>query len=104
MFLKKPLQKMRSVELRFLLSVDRTGSLITVSPSPYDLHRVISTADFEFLESGSPSKCTTTSAETVDGKPVDACQMLGLKNIAMPNRRDSARTTQGRAVFDVVGT
>ena len=103
-FIRKPLQKMRSIELRFLLSVDRAGSLITVSPSPYDLHRVISTADFEFLESGSPSKCTTTSAETVEGKPVDACQMLGLKNIAMPARRDNARTTHGRAIFDVVGT
>jgi len=95
-------QKMRSVELRFLLSVDRAGSLITISPSPYDLHRVISTADFEFLESGSPSKCTTTTAETVDGKAIDACQMLGLKNIAMPSRRDTSRTTHGRAIFDVV--
>jgi hypothetical protein len=102
-FLKKPLQKFRSVELRFLLSVDRSGSLITVSPSPYDFHRVISVADFEFLESGSASKCTTASAETVDGSAVDACQMLGLKNVAMPNRRDPPRTTRGRAVFDAVG-
>jgi hypothetical protein len=103
MFLKKPLQRIRSVELRFLLSVDRAGSLITISPSPYDFHRVISTAEFEFLEGGSASKCTTTSAEVVDGKPVDACQMLGLKNISMPNRRELSRTTQGRAVFDAVG-
>ncbi len=102
-FLKKPLQRIRSVELRFLLNVDRAGSLITISPSPYDFHRVISTADFEFLEGGSASKCTTTSAETIDGKPVDACQMLGLKNISMPSRRDLSRTTQGRATFDVVG-
>jgi hypothetical protein len=102
-FLKRSLQKVRMVELRFLLSVDRAGSLITVSPSPYDFHRVISTADFEFLESGSPSKCTTTSAETVEGRPVDACQMLGLKNVAIPSRRDTARTTRGRAVFDAVG-
>jgi hypothetical protein len=103
MFLKKPLQKIRSIELRFLLNVDRAGSLLTISPSPYDFHRIISTASFEFLEGGSASKCTTTSAEPVEGKPVDACQMLGLQNIAMPNRRDQSRTTQGRATFDVVG-
>jgi hypothetical protein len=102
-FLKRPLQKVRSFELRFLLSVERAGSLIVVSPSPYDFHRVISTADFEFLEGGSASKCTTTAAETIAGKPVDACQMLGLKNISVPNRRDLSRTTQGRATFDVVG-
>ena len=102
-FIKKPLQRIRTVDLRFLLSVDRAGSLITVTPSPYDFHRVISTADFEFLESGSPSKCTTTTSETIDGKPVDACQMLGLKSIDMPNRRDTPRTTRGHAVFDAVG-
>ena len=102
-FIRKPLDRIRSLELRFLLNVDRLGSLIVVSPSPYDFHRVISTADFEFLENGSASKCTTTTTEAVAGKPVDACEMLGLNAIPVPARGRSMRSTVGHAVFDVVG-
>ena len=40
------------------------------------------TADFEFLESGSPSKCTTTTSETIDGKPVDGIEFFDVINPA----------------------
>jgi TonB family protein len=102
-FVKKPLQKMRTIELRFLINLDRVGSLIVVTPQDYDFRRVVSSADFEFLDNGSTSKCTTTAAETVAGKSVDACEMLGIKNVSRGGAGDPARATEGHAIFDVMG-
>jgi TonB family protein len=103
MFVKKPLDRIKSVELRFLIKVDRPAGTITVSPPSHDFHRVISTAELDFLD-GNASHCATGLSETIAGSLVDACEMLGLKAARSSRDGDAARTTHGTAIFDVVGS
>lgn len=104
MFVRKPLEKFRSVDLRFLLKVDRANHSILVSPPNYDFRRVISTADFDLLSSGGAGKCSTTSSESIGGKLIDACEMLGLKSAGGEAADgEAAGASHGQATFDAIG-
>jgi TonB family protein len=101
-FAKRPLEKIRSIELRFLIRRQNADETITVVPPHYDFHRVISTAEF-LLDGGSASQCATTAMEAIGGTMFDACRMLGLAGTPKLTGLARSRPANTRAIFDAVG-